>query len=74
MSRDCSVALPPSATGLSAVCASGISLSYSLVFFFGSFDNIIQETKTNNHGLLILIKSIFELAKAKQAHCIFTCY
>ena len=30
MSRDCCVALPSSAMGLSAVCDSGISWSYSL--------------------------------------------
>ena len=33
MSRDCCVALPHDATGLSAVCDCGISLSYSLTIF-----------------------------------------
>ena len=33
MSRDCSVALPRDATGLSAVCNCGISWSYSLIIF-----------------------------------------
>ena len=32
MSRDCCVALPHGAMGLSAVCDCGISLSYSLTF------------------------------------------
>ena len=33
MSRDCYVALPHDAMGLSAVCDCGISLSYSLTIF-----------------------------------------
>ena len=33
VSRDCCIALPNDATGLSAVCDCGISLSYSLSFF-----------------------------------------
>ena len=33
MSRDCCVALPRGAMGLSAVCVCGISLSYSLPIF-----------------------------------------
>ena len=33
MSRDCRVALPPGAMGLSAVCDCGISGSYSLTIF-----------------------------------------
>ena len=33
VSRDCCVALPRSAIGLSAVCDCGISLSYSLTIF-----------------------------------------
>ena len=32
--RDCCVALPQDATGLSAICDCGISLSYSLTFFY----------------------------------------
>ena len=33
MSRDCCVALPHDATGLSAVCDCGISCSYALTIF-----------------------------------------
>ena len=32
--RDCCVALPHVAMGLSAICDCGISLSYSLTFFY----------------------------------------
>ena len=35
MSRDCCVALPRGAMGLSAVCQFGISWSYSLTIFIG---------------------------------------
>ena len=34
VSRDCCVALPHDAMGLSAVCDCGITRSYSLTFFF----------------------------------------
>ena len=37
ISRDCCVALPRGAMGLSAVCDCGISLSYSLTLFEGIF-------------------------------------
>ena len=41
MSRDCCVALPRGAMGLSAVCDCGISLSYSLTIFFISWIKIL---------------------------------
>ena len=42
MSRDCCVALPHDAKGLSAVCDCGISGSYTLTIFAGSTEDCIS--------------------------------
>ena len=46
MSHDCCVALPCDTTGLSAVCDSGISLSYSLTILGKTVDRSVAEEFT----------------------------
>ena len=52
MPRDCSVALPRDATGLSAVCDFGISWSYSLIIFE------ITKSNMSNNVINIDLKSV----------------
>ena len=65
MSRDCCVDLPPSAMGLSAVCDSGISWSYSLFLnALGSSGGVndiwINSFTTTAHvPVYILLSAIF---------------